>query len=573
MKVSEAFLVNTKNFDAIIETLASLDRPATVINTALLESLGFSDPNDLLVIRILKEFEIINNDGTPGKFFEEFTDSQTTRLALAKGLVHAYEGLFDRDSSIHHKPAEKVREEFHAIFKDEKTDLIIKYLSGTFVKISSYCGTSLVDEVLGERLQEVVAGDEDSMNASAVHTNGSHAGNNGANGDRSDNSNIYEEIGTKNVDDIIKKFDRSRNTIDEFDSVFFGEESVEKNDEAENISSSVPETPSESGSAAEEFDVFGLDNMPDDHSDEKIDNEQTAAGHDNDDDDVNDNDNIDEFDFFGEDSEELPEETATAPEEPKIENDETADTAEPESPEEPEEPLVIDDGFTVEPVAEETSGRNNQSDSNNELVRKATLRKAELLYKLQRWDELLPALEQIIEKYDDTKSPDLQEAVSRAVIRRAAAVMKLKRSNEILPALNAVINRLENSEVKEFYNHASMAMLYKAKILEKRESADDLLPLYGKIVKRLDGHSDPSIRQKVDAIHFKRFDLIVKSGNQQEVLDASTRLVNRFRDSADDQDSEYLKLAMIKRAEILEELNRDEEALQAYEEFLETFGK
>ena len=121
MKVSEAFLVNTKNFAPIIETLVNHDEDDIVVNSDLLERLSYSDPNDLLVIRILKDFSIIDNDGKPGKYFKEFKNPETTKIALAKGLVTAYEGIFDEHPDIHQLPPEKIKEVFENYFKDKKT--------------------------------------------------------------------------------------------------------------------------------------------------------------------------------------------------------------------------------------------------------------------------------------------------------------------------------------------------------------------------------------------------------------------------------------------------------------------
>ena len=211
MKVSEAFLVNTKNFAPIIETLVNHDEDDIVVNSDLLERLSYSDPNDLLVIRILKDFSIIDNDGKPGKYFEEFKNPETTKTALAKGLVTAYEGIFDEHPDIHQLPPEKIKEVFENYFKDKKTDLIIKYISGTFQKIVSHVGVSTIDEVLysGADKDKVTAEIAAVEASDSNNNNGNEHKNNHTDSDNKDQQVQREEISENNLDDFLSSFESS----------------------------------------------------------------------------------------------------------------------------------------------------------------------------------------------------------------------------------------------------------------------------------------------------------------------------------------------------------------------------
>jgi hypothetical protein len=151
MKVSEAFLVNTKNFDNIIEALVNYEDREFVIDSSLLEMLGYSDPNDLLVVRLLKDLSIIDQDGEAGKYFDEFRDPETTKKALARGVLDAYAPLFEKDPQIYKADIGDLKKAFNEVFDGKKTDLIVKYISGTFHKITSYCGTGTIEAVMDER--------------------------------------------------------------------------------------------------------------------------------------------------------------------------------------------------------------------------------------------------------------------------------------------------------------------------------------------------------------------------------------------------------------------------------------
>jgi tetratricopeptide (TPR) repeat protein len=479
MKVSEAFLVNTKNFESIIEALVAYQADNPVINSSLLEALGYSDPNDFLVVRLLKDFKVINSNGEPDVHYEKFHNSETTKQALAQGMVHAYEGLFEQHPTIHQEKPDQIKEAFEGIFEGKKTDLIIKYISGTFQKVVSYIGVSVIDTALKEKMAEP------ELEKVAVETTFTESDNGFING--------------KDAQDLLNDFDAKKQAKDSFSE-----------DETPDIT-------------VKEFKKEEIEENEDDP-----------------------------FDFIND-------------LDPSSEQETTAD-----------EPIGIDqDPFGLETSLSAVTQNSDQMNSDtltkeHDFIQKALFRKSDLLHKMQRWEDLLPALEEIIKRFDSEKHPDLKEAVSRSIIRRATTLVKLKRIDEALPALSTVISRFKDSDKQEFYDQASMAMLYKTQILEK-QGGTDLLPLYNAIISRLDSSSDLLMKEKLDQIHLKRFDLILETGKDSEILDASTKLVQRFKNNSEHQD--YLQIAMMKRAEVLDKLNRDEEALEAYDEFLALFGK
>ncbi|HKK44523.1 MAG TPA: DUF5343 domain-containing protein [Balneolaceae bacterium] len=490
MKVSEAFLVNTKNFESIIDALVKYDSDE-VINSSVLEVLGYSDPNDLLVVRLLKDFNIITNDGEPGEHYDEFKDPDSTKKALAKGLIEAYAKLFEVNPKIHQASIDTIKETFEELFDGKKTELIIKYISSTFQKVVSYVGTSTIDAIREQDQTETVT----STLAETVEIN--------SNGHQqsSDQNLIRESIGDKNIDDLVNDFDAKKS----------GKEENKEDDDELNLT---------------------IREYVEDETEEKVNKEE---------------------DPFGFTDEQDTSEMANSPD-----NDTNMD----KDPVDLEAPLSSVNSQSAENMATLTT--------DNSFVQKALIRKSDLLNKLQRWDELLPTLEEIITRYDDeNEHPSLKEAVSRSIIRQAVTLLKLNRPDEALPALTKVIDRFKDSPKKEFYDQASKAMLFKAQILEKDESSD-LLPLYNMIIERMDSSSEILVKEKLDQVYLKRYDLIIDNGSRDEILDASNSIIKRFKGQNDYR--EYLQVAMMKRAEILDELGHDEEALKAYDEFLAAFG-
>ena len=556
MKVSEAFLVNTKNFAPIIETLVNHDEDDIVVNSDLLERLSYSDPNDLLVIRILKDFSIIDNDGKPGKYFEEFKNPETTKTALAKGLVTAYEGIFDEHPDIHQLPPEKIKEIFENYFKDKKTDLIIKYISGTFQKIVSHVGVSTIDEVLYS------GADKDKVTAEIAAVEASDSNNN----NRNEHKNNHTD--SDNKDQQVQREEISENNLDDFLSSFESSDSKDSSfDIPNNQSQSSPDNTSQEDPSVQEYDK-NIEEETDMSTETKEKNEENFTSEELSDtpEDVGEQDTIEKNksdDLEGEDDTNINQDE---PSDQKSESTSSEKTIEKEKA----DIHPIDLELPMSQATKSTNAMQNVT-KEHQFVKKALLRKSDLLHKMKRWEELVPTLEEIIDRYDNEENIDFKESVERAVIRRAMAFLKLDKKDEALPALNSVINRFKDSNNDEFYDQASRAMLFKANILEKKEApSDELLPLYNTIIDRLDSNSELLMKEKIDEIHCRRFDLILDEDDTSTLLETSEELINRFKDSNKHQ--EYLQKAMIVRAETLDEMGEDEAALEAYDEFLKRFG-
>lgn len=557
MKVSEAFLVNTKNFAPIIETLVNYDDDDIVVNSDLLEQLSYSDPNDLLVIRILKDFSIIDNDGKPGKYFEEFKNPETTKTALAKGLITAYEGIFDEHPKIHQQPPEKIKEVFENYFKDKKTDLIIKYISGTFEKIVSHVGVSTIDEVLAEGT------DEQKVAAEVAAVEASENSNNNG----SDHANDHTESDDK--EQQVKREEISENNIDDFLSSFESSDSKDNStDIPNNQSQNTPEDKNqEEDPSIQEF-VENIEEETDMSTETKEKNDQNFESED-----ISETfEETEEKDSTETDNSDDLEDTDEINYDENQQSDQEFESTSSEMTKENEKADIPPIDLEV-PMSQATKSNNAMQNVTKEhqFVKKALLRKSDLLHKMKRWGELVPTLEEIIERYDNEENVDFKESVERAVIRRAIAFLKLDNDDKALPALNSVISRFKDSNNDEFYEQASRAMLFKANILEKKDvPSDELLPLYDSIIERLDSNSELLMKEKLDEIHCRRFDLILDKDDASMILDVSAELISRFKDSNKHQ--EYLQQAMIVRAETLDEMGEDEAALEAYDEFLERFG-
>ena len=158
MGISENFLVNTKSFDPIIEALISLSEQPDTISDTTLEKMGYDNPSDLLVLHVLRGLDIINQDKTPSDLYYKMVDPDQTKEAIAEGVINGYEDLFHQNYEVHQMLPGELQEELKEYFEGKKTDLIIKYIANTFHKLVSYAGIQNVEEardrILGDEKEK-----------------------------------------------------------------------------------------------------------------------------------------------------------------------------------------------------------------------------------------------------------------------------------------------------------------------------------------------------------------------------------------------------------------------------------
>lgn len=269
---------------------------------------------------------------------------------------------------------------------------------------------------------------------------------------------------------------------------------------------------------------------------------------------------------------------------PKDEKEEDSERKEEVETKEESELKEVSEQAKSEPVIKESKTTDTDNDSpeeepaksnlktSDELVQKAFIKRAELQYKLEHYEDALKSAEQIISYFDEAGEDFLKNAVSNAIIRRVELVNKLGQEHKLLPALNEVIRRFGNSDKQKYYDQASGAMLQKAELLEQKGyEGQELRPLYDTIINRLKDESDPGVQEKVNNIFIKRLALLNRAGDQSELLKALEESIQRFKGSKHFR--KYLEETMFRKAEVLEEMNRNEEALEAYTTFLEEFGQ
>lgn len=528
MGISENFLVNTDSFNPIIKALVEREDHPQKISDQMLEDMGYTNPSDLLVMHVLRGLEIIDDEKQPTDLYYKMVDAETTKEALAEGVLKGYGELFERKPEIHKMPPDELRDELKEYFGDKKTDLIIKYIANTFQKLVSYAGYKNIEKARIAYLEKQSIPVKSTASTS----------------EENDRPDISDSITQDSV--------KSRS----MEEILFGDTPPEADESQE-------ETESREAAEAEhqEATEAGEKDEQDKEEPEIPEKPEAAAG-------------TEQEEAQAEAEEETEDE---AEDETKSEPSFESEIHEyrPEDDREDEEETIADHEQEQKEIpaekAEAAPAAEAKLNLSSRKVQKAIIRRADLQYKLEYYPEALESVEQILSYFEDADEAFLKDAVQNAVIRRVDILNKLNKEEELLPALNEVINCFSDSANKSYYHHASMAMLQKAELLEQSDfDAEDLLPLYDTIIERLEDSTDPAVQDKVTNIFAKRLELLERSGGRSEYLDALGTSIVRFKDAR--RYRKYLEEAMFRKAELLERMDHNEEALDAYNAFLEEFG-
>lgn len=161
------------------------------------------------------------------------------------------------------------------------------------------------------------------------------------------------------------------------------------------------------------------------------------------------------------------------------------------------------------------------------------------------------------------------EYINKAYIKKAALLHKMERFEEALPALDQVFQRFANSDNEELYEQASVALLKKMDAAEKLQKSDTLIPIYERVIDRLHESGNTEFIESVDHACISLAEMLLKNNQHDQALEAIEQAIKRFKNTQRRPD--FLARAMYKKAELLEELGSDQEALEAFDVFLKTF--
>lgn len=129
MSSSLPYMASVTNVPAILDRMRGAGTPPRFTHDFLKASLGFASSSDRAFIKILKQLNFLDADGTPTSRYNEFKGSNGNQ-ALAKGLRDGWSSLFLADQNIHTKNPSLIQSTVKSV--TGASDAVSKKIASTF---------------------------------------------------------------------------------------------------------------------------------------------------------------------------------------------------------------------------------------------------------------------------------------------------------------------------------------------------------------------------------------------------------------------------------------------------------
>jgi len=106
----------TQNSGKLKDFLKEIQRvqTPTKATTDWLRGLGFTSSNDLAFLRVLKQINFLQTDGTPTPYYIDFRDMTKSKVIMAKALKEGFSILYETYPNAHEEPDDKIKNQFKA---------------------------------------------------------------------------------------------------------------------------------------------------------------------------------------------------------------------------------------------------------------------------------------------------------------------------------------------------------------------------------------------------------------------------------------------------------------------------
>lgn len=141
MALTNSYLVSTKNFDGIMNSILGAKAPERFTSKFLVD-LGYKSSNDRLIISVLKSLGFLNDTGEPTQRYYDFLDQTQSKKILSIGIQEAYEDLFAINKEAQNLTQEDIKNKLKTLTQGQKTDVVLDNMARTFKTLCDYADWS-----------------------------------------------------------------------------------------------------------------------------------------------------------------------------------------------------------------------------------------------------------------------------------------------------------------------------------------------------------------------------------------------------------------------------------------------
>jgi len=136
MALPKSYLTSSKNLKAIFTAIQSAQAPPK-FTVRFLESLGFKNAADRLIIGVLKSLGFLTQDGVPTTRYFAFLDQTQGAKVLAEGIREAYADLFQVNKKAQDLSQTEIKNKLKTITQGQAGDSVLDKMAGTLKALSS----------------------------------------------------------------------------------------------------------------------------------------------------------------------------------------------------------------------------------------------------------------------------------------------------------------------------------------------------------------------------------------------------------------------------------------------------
>lgn len=511
MSITTKYLTNTSNFEEIAEKLRTAHQLPDQVDKKFLTDLGYSNQAYDLILNFFKDLNFLDEENSPTGLLQKFRQTDNPQKVFAHSILIAYGELFEKDPTIHQQSKEEIKQQLHACLDEEKSSIIINYMANTFKVLVDYAGHETIAEVWEKK-----------------------------------NADIFSLVEQQETDiDITDLQLEGGNTNREIAASVNG---------TGNGTNAEPAAEKDGGP-----DPDGKEPVP-----EQADNEEPEGK----------TNNASEKKAGGAEEDQEPEEATVVEyiegqdEEEESSRDLTAKEAirniEEMTVEDAKEFVDADDDrVTVQRALKDKieAAEETETEERNEEIREEFQTE-----ELTSLNLTLPAAPD----GEGTTQVNRTDYIHRALIKRAELLYKLGRFEEALPALDKVYQKFADARDDELYKAASVALIKKKNVAEKLQLHDYLIPIYTTIIDRWDTREEKEFTPFIDQAYLNVTEILLENDQIERALDIIEQAIQRFKDTK--RKSDNLAKVMYTKAELLEKSGSDQKALQAFDEVVENFS-
>jgi tetratricopeptide (TPR) repeat protein len=195
----------------------------------------------------------------------------------------------------------------------------------------------------------------------------------------------------------------------------------------------------------------------------------------------------------------------------------------------------------------------------------ALLSKAALLRELERGEEALPVLDEVIERLDGT--PELEHRVASALAGKAAALDDLQRRGEALAVSEDFVSRFGETTDEQTRPHVVYALNRKSSILIKLKRYEDAIRVVDDLLARFRDATEPAVRDLLGSALYNKAISLEKLKRRDAAVAAYDEMLEMS-----DSDPKRVARALTYEGALLWKLDRWQESSQAYGEVVDRFA-